>query len=168
MIQGCLTAPLFHLYKIDNKTKTVLFSYHNMIRLLPTTDSQTISIIPRIPREGQAIGWDTEEVWNLAEQTWNQEFGIVNLRITEDGTGISEDILTAEFVKNGNYYDVTFASTILKNKSTYYVEIFNGNSNWYRDVGIVKDLINKNTDYSLNRDLYKEYGTNDEQEYIVI
>jgi hypothetical protein len=121
-----------------------------------------------VPKEGQVIGWADEDVWNLAEQTWNQDFGAVTLRITEDGTGVSEDILTAEFVKNGNYYDVTFASTILKNKSTYYVEVFNGSTNWYRDVGIVKDLINKNTDYSLNRDLYKEYGTNDEQEYIVI
>lgn len=139
-----------------------------MIRLLPTTEVQTISIIPRVPREAELIGWDSEENWNLSEMVWNQEFGSVTLRITEDGTGISEDILTASFVENGNYYDVTFASTILKNKSTYYVEVFNGANNWYRDVGIVKDLINKNTDYSMNRDLYKEYGSNDEQEYIVI
>lgn len=139
-----------------------------MIRLLPTTEVQTISIIPRVPREAELIGWDSEENWNLSEMVWNQEFGSVTLRITEDGTGISEDILTASFVENGNYYDVTFASTILKNKSTYYVEVFNGATNWYRDVGIVKDLINKNTDYSMNRDLYKEYGSNDEQEYIVI
>lgn len=139
-----------------------------MIRLLPTTEVQTISIIPRVPGEAELIGWDSEENWNLSEMVWNQEFGSVTLKITEDGTGISEDILTASFVENGNYYDVTFASTILKNKSTYYVEVFNGATNWYRDVGIVKDLINKNTDYSMNRDLYKEYGSNDEQEYIVI
>ena len=128
------------------KTKSILFSYLIMIRLLPNTDSQTINIIPR-------------------DKT---SLSSINLTITEDGTNKSETLTDLTASDNGNFVSVSLASTILKAESAYYLQFSKSGELWYRDKAYVTSQTNDEVIHTLNENKYTQYGAGTEDEYIVI
>lgn len=117
-----------------------------MIILLPNTSSQTISIMPRKDLS---------------------TFSSVNLKIRRDGDGKSENITSATIAANGNFTDVTFSSTILKEGSTYFLEITGDTELVYRD----KIFSTSQSDYKIkhvvSQNLYTTYSSADDNTYIV-
>ena len=119
-----------------------------MIILLPNTSEQTINILPRVTRIDGAI--------------------IVNLR--RDGDGASESITDAIVGKSGEFISMRFASTILQEDSTYYLEITRDAKLWYRDK--VYSTAQQNGEIEKkhvigNNTIYKSYDKTDDNTYII-
>ena len=127
------------------KTKSTLFSYLIMIRLLPNSNTQTIKVIPRKGLSGS-----------------------LSLKITEDGTNINETITDSNMSSNGNFSDIQFASTILKENNLYFLEFTLGGDLFYRDKAYVTSQTNDEVIHTLNENKYTQYGAGTEDEYIVI
>lgn len=123
----------------------MLFSYLIMIRLLPNSNTQTIKVITRKGLSGS-----------------------LSLKITEDGTNISETITDSNMSTNGNFSEIQFASTILKENSLYFLEFTLGGGLFYRDKAYVTSQTNDEVIHTLNENKYTEYGAGSEDEYIVI
>lgn len=117
-----------------------------MIRLLPSTDNQTINIIPRS----------------------NASLSSINLTITEDGTNISETLTDLTASVNGNFVSVTLASTILNAENGYYLQFSKSGSLWYRDKAYVTSQTNDEVIHTLNTNKYDQYDDGSDDEYIVI
>ena len=117
-----------------------------MIRLLPSTDNQTINIIPRS----------------------NTSLSSINLTITEDGTNKSETLTDLTASVNGNFVSVTLASTILNAENGYYLQFSKGGSLWYRDKAYVTSQTNDEVIHTLNANKYDQYDDGSDDEYIVI
>ena len=82
-----------------------------MIRLLPSTDAQTIAVIPR--------EFPTVDV----------SFDNISLTITEDGTNKSETITDIEATipdSNSNFVYMDIAFSILSEENAYYLEFTKG------------------------------------------
>ena len=140
-----------------------------MIRLLPNTNPQTITIVPRSSFEDLAFDWNTDYDWNLANFVWNREIGDLRITITEDGTGKSEIISNPELaLDNNGYTTITATFSILKEGSYYYLEITNGGENYYRDTALATAEIDYKLAVTLNEGKYKQYDKDEEQEYIVL
>lgn len=124
-----------------------------MIRLLPTTDSQTIAVIPRdFP-------------------TASSSFDEISLVITEDGTNITETILDIEAYvpddfSNFVYMDIEFS--ILKEESSYYLEFKNSGRLWYRDKAYVTSQTDDEVVHTINKDKYETFVGSGESQYIVL
>ena len=140
-----------------------------MIRLLPSTETQTITIVPRTALEDVSLDWNLDDNWNTTDLLWNTDVGELVLRITEDGTGISETIINPSFIVNEEGYTIiTLNFSILKPDSYYYIEITNGGLNYYRDTAFSTTQTNDESTLTLNKEKYKEYNKDEEQEYIVL
>ena len=116
-----------------------------MIRLLPNSNTQTIKVITRKGLSGS-----------------------LSLKITEDGTNISETITDSNMSTDGNFSDIQFASTILKENSLYFLEFTLGGGLFYRDKAYVTSQTNDEVIHTLNTNKYTEYDAGSADEYIVI
>ena len=150
------------------KTKTRFCSYLNMIRLIPTSEEQSIVILPRNILEDALLDYNSELNWDLANQTWNTETGEVSLTITEEGTGIKEELSGLVFEELEKGVKIYFASSILKLQTTYYLEFRNGSYIWYRANAFATNENNKLDVYTLNEGKYKQYDVSTDDEYIVL
>jgi len=103
--------------------------------LQPTSDPQTIQIVPR-----QYI-----------------EANDLVLTITQDGTSKSEVLSDLVSVINGNYIDIEIASTILTEGELYFMELKRGDELLYRDKAFCTAQTNKAVKHTLNTDQYEEY-----------
>jgi hypothetical protein len=124
-----------------------------MIRLLPSTDAQTIAVIPR--------EFPTADV----------SFTDVSLTITEDGTNKSETITDIEATvpdSNSNFVYMDIAFSILSEESAYYLEFTRGGSLFYRDKAYVTSQIDDEVVHTINTDKYDQYVGEGESEYIVL
>ena len=140
-----------------------------MIRLLPDTEPQTITIVPRTALEDVSLDWGINYDWNLADFLWNREVGELIVRITEDGTGKTQTINNPPFVVNEDgYTTITLEFSILEEGSYYYLEITNGGFNYYRDTALATTQTDFEIALTLNKGKYKQYDKDEEQEYIVL
>ncbi len=124
-----------------------------MIRLLPTTDSQTIAVIPR--------SFPTSDV----------PFDEITLVITEDGTNKSETITDIEaYVPDefSNFVYMDIGLSILKEDSSYYLEFSNSGSLWYRDKAYVTSQTDDEVVHTINKDKYEPFVGSGESQYIVL
>lgn len=121
-----------------------------MILLLPNTQTQTISILPR-------------SLYSSAT---------LSLNIRRDGDGVEETITSLTAINTpSDYVEISFASTILTEDSTYYIEITADGGLWYRDkiysTSQTKQDIKTEKHEILNGTLYKEYSKFDDNTYII-
>lgn len=117
-----------------------------MIRLSPTTDSQTIKILPRVTTADTGL----------------------SLKITRDGTNKSET-LTVDAVKDGHFmsFDATFS--ILKDNGIYSFEIYKNTTLWYRGKAYCTDSYDADANYTINNGKYTESDAGDSsQQYIFV
>jgi len=121
-----------------------------MIRLSPTTSSQTISIIPR--------------AYTVASD--------LSMVIIEDGTRKTQTItdITSSLSSDGNYLQMSVAFSILTAENSYSFELKKGSTLLYRGKGYCTSQTDNTTDHTLNSNKYDQYtGTDtDSQKYIVI
>ena len=128
-------------------TKTTLFSYTYMIRLLPNTNSQTLSIIPRSYTAASDL----------------------TLRIVEDGTKKDETLTSLTSTVNGNFLDIPCAFSILSDDSVYSIEVKQGSTLLYRDKVYVTSKTDTTVSHTLNTSQYNNYDAEtDEQQYMII
>jgi hypothetical protein len=124
-----------------------------MIRLLPSTDAQTIAVIPR-------------EFPTVAASFTN-----VSLTITEDGTNKSETITDIEATipdSDSNFVYMDIAFSILSEENAYYLEFTKAGSLFYRDKAYVTSQTDDEIVHTINTDKYNEYVGNGDDEYIVL
>ena len=129
-----------------------------MIILLPITSEQTISVAPRYTdyfseesyeSRVESNGGTLEAISCLIDNA--SEFNNTSISIRRDGDGKSETITDVKGLVNGNFIDFTFASEILEEGSTYYMEITNDSSLVYRD----KIYITTQGDYTVKHEVSK-------------
>ena len=139
-----------------------------MIRLIPTSEEQSVVILPRRIEPEAPISWEEDLNWDLSNEIWDKDSGQVTLTITEEGTGVSETLqsLVVEELEEG--IKVFFTSSILKNQTTYYLQFRNGSYIWYRTNAFATNENNKSDIYTLNEGAYKQYDSNVDDEYIVL
>ena len=116
-----------------------------MIVLLPNTSTQTISVMPRL-------------------SSFTSD---VNVNIRRDGDGIEEDLLNVTTLANGNFTDISFSSTILKEGSTYFMEVTHGADLIYRDKIFSTSQVNYKIKHIVSQDIYEQYSVTDDNTYIV-
>jgi hypothetical protein len=124
-----------------------------MIRLLPSTDAQTIAVIPR-------------EFPTVAASFTN-----VSLTITEDGTNKSETITDIEATipdSNSNFVYMDIAFSILSEENAYYLEFTKDGSLFYRDKAYVTSQTDDEVVHTINTNKYDNYVGEGESEYIVL
>ena len=145
-----------------------------MIVLLPTSDIQTISIIPRTVSFYFASDYRTrvESDNGILESLLcvNSVLEIVDdlsITITRDGNGDSETITDATVLGNGNFTDIAFSSTILSDGDYYFLELTKAGNLMYRD----KVYATSQTDFTVKhkqaQNNYTQYNTIDDNTYIV-
>ena len=119
-----------------------------MIRLLPTTSAQVVSIIPR----------------DFADLT------DIDLVITQDGTGTTQTLsnLSASLSSNGNFVQVSIASNILVEENAYYLEFTKGGNIWFRDKAYVTTQVDKDIVHTINEDQYEFFAGDSDNKYIVL
>lgn len=118
-----------------------------MIRLLPSTDSQTISIIPRQYTEASDL----------------------ELVIKEDGTRKTETLEALTSTINGNFLDIDCTFSILSEDSAYSIEIKQGDTLLYRDKVYCTSKTDTTISHTLNTDKYNQHDSETEgQQYIII
>ena len=118
-----------------------------MIKLLPNTDPQTISIIPR----------EYIEASNL------------QLVIKEDGTKKTQTLSNLTSTINGNFLDIQCTFSILSEDSSYSIELKQGVTLLYRDKVYCTSKTNNTISHTLNTNEYEPYDSEVEgQQYIII
>jgi len=120
--------------------------------LLPISTEQIISIIPRNVIETSGIT--------------NGEYDI-SMVITMDGEKTKETLNDLEEIPNGNYVDIYFTSTILKEGFGYFIEMKKNGLLYYRD----KFYVTSQQDYKVKHKessiQYKQYNESDDNKYII-
>lgn len=122
-----------------------------MIKLLPNTSEQTITIVPR------------------TFPAVDSDFTNIQLVITEDGTGISETItnlVASVSDANSNYVTIPITFSILKDESAYFMDFTRGGDNWFRDKAYVTSQTNQSINHTLNTNEYTQNAL--DEEYIVL
>jgi hypothetical protein len=121
-----------------------------MIRLSPTTNTQTISIIPR--------------VYTVASD--------LSMVIVEDGTRKTQTInsITSSLSSNGNFLEMSIAFSILTAENSYSFELKQGSVLLYRGKAYCTSQTDNTIDHTLNTNEYNQYvGTDtDDQKYIIL
>ena len=121
-----------------------------MIRLSPTTSSQTISIIPR--------------AYTVASD--------LSMVIVEDGTRKTQTInsITSSLSSNGNFLQMSIAFSILTAENSYSFELKQGTTLLYRGKAYCTSQTDNTIDHTLNANKYNNYvGTDtDDQKYIIL
>lgn len=116
-----------------------------MIRLLPTSSSQTFSILPRT--------LDTTGI---------------NATIREDGTGNVVTISNVTASVNNDYIDITLSSDKFITERAYVLEMTRGSDLWYRDKIYVTSQTNTDIYHTISTDYYEENDTDGDDKYITI
>jgi hypothetical protein len=120
-----------------------------MIRLLPITTAQTITIIPR----------DYSSITG------------VDMIIVEDGTWETEQVTDINGVLNANGNFVVFQPTfsILKNENIYTLTLTDSDGGLlYRDKIYCSDQTNDEVIHTLNDGLYEQFEGDTDNKYIVL
>jgi len=118
-----------------------------MIRLLPNTNSQTLSIIPREYTEASDL----------------------ELEIIEDGTRKTETLEALTSTINGNFLDIPCVFSILSEDSSYSIEIKQGDTLLYRDKVYATDKTDTTVSHTLNTSKYNNYDSDTAgQKYTII
>lgn len=146
-----------------------------MIKLLPNSSNQIISIVPR---EFPSFGVD---------------FDNISLLIKEDGTGIEEELTNLEATvssENSNYVNIgipsiwdninesweladknwdsnTILFSILREGYGYYLEFRKGGVLWFRDKAYITSQTDKAIKHTINTNEYEQYSSVDE-DYIIL
>jgi hypothetical protein len=107
-----------------------------MIRLLPSTDTQTISFIPR-------------------EYVLASDLSVV---IKEDGTRKVESIYDLTSTRNGNFLEVECPFSILSADISYSLEIKQNDTLLYRDKIYCTAQVDRTISHTLNANLYNSYA----------
>ena len=124
-----------------------------MIRLLPSTNAQTIAVIPR------------------EFPTAESSFTNISLTITEDGTNKTETISDIEATipnNNSNFVFMDIEFSILSEESAYYLEFTRNGSLFYRDKAYVTSQTNDEAVHTINTNKYEKYVGTGDDEYIVL
>ncbi|CAI8341005.1 MAG: Uncharacterised protein [Cryomorphaceae bacterium] len=122
-----------------------------MLILKPTTGDKTISIIPR--------SMDIS--------------GVISLRVRRDGDGSKEEVVPLSVIRLVNYIEIIFPNDngLLKEDSTYYLEVIKDEELWYRDKIYVtsqsKSDMALNSHQIGNGSIYKPYNELDDNTYII-
>ena len=128
-------------------TKSKVFSYTYMIRLLPNTNSQTLSIIPRSYTAASDL----------------------TLKIVEDGTKKNETLTDLTSTVNGNFLDIPCTFSILSDDSVYSIEVKQDSTLLYRDKVYVTSKTDTTVSHTLNTGQYNNYDAEtDEKQYMII
>lgn len=121
-----------------------------MITLLPTTNAQAISIIPR--------------TYTVASN--------LSMVIIEDGTRKTQTInnITSTMSTNGNFLQMSLAFSILTVENSYSFELKQGTTLLFRGKAYCTSQTDNTTDHTLNSNKYNQYTGTDtgSQKYIVI
>ena len=119
-----------------------------MIRLLPTTSTQVVSIVPR-------------DFTNLTD---------IDVVITQDGTGTTQTLtgISASLSSNGNFVQVSIASSILVEENAYYLEFTKGGDVWFRDKAYVTTQVDKDIVHTINEGAYDFFEGDSDNKYIVL
>ena len=136
-----------------SKTKNIVFSYLIMIKLLPNTSEQTITIVPR------------------TFPTYGVDYDDVQLVITEDGTNNSEtitDLVASVSSEYSNYVTLPITFSILNENNSYYLEFTRNGNLWFRDKAYVTSQTSKTVAHTLNTNKYTEFDTSSSDEYIFL
>ena len=102
-----------------------------MIRLLPTTDTQTLNFIPR------------EYI----------EAGDIYVVIREDGTGKVESIYNLTSTISGNFLQLNCQFTALTAENSYFLEVKQNNTLIYRDKIYCTSQTSSQVSHTLNQNL---------------
>ena len=116
-----------------------------MIRLLPTSNSQTFSILPRT--------LDTSSI---------------DATIREDGTGETVSFTGVTAVVNKDYIDITLSSDKFTGERSYVLEMTRNGSLWYRDKIYVTSQTNTDIYHTISTGYYEENDTDGDDKYITI
>tara|TARA_R110000803_G_scaffold62802_3_gene123233 strand:+ start:12167 stop:12601 length:435 start_codon:yes stop_codon:yes gene_type:complete len=144
-----------------------------MIRLLPTSEEQTFSIIPRRKFNGGI----TELVERVDSQGGTVELNDcvylvsylgIKATIREDGTGTSQSFTDVKSIQNNDYIDISISSNILLDERSYVLEITQDNVLWYRDKIYVTSQTNTDIYHTISTDYYEENDTDGDDKYITI
>lgn len=115
--------------------------------LSPTTESQTLRIIPR-------------------EYT---SVGLFTVTIEEDGTGIIETITNVAMLDSGNYMSFSCNFTILSEGNMYSLEVKKDDELLYRDKVYCTSQSDRKIKHTLNTNQYKEHSSQPSgQKYIIV
>ncbi len=144
-----------------------------MIRLLPTSEEQTFSIIPRRKFNGGI----TELVERVDSQGGTVELNDcvylvsylgIKATIREDGTGTSQSFTDVKSIQNNDYIDISISSNILLDERSYVLEITQDNVLWYRDKIYVTSQTNTDIYHTISTGYYEENDTDGDDKYITI
>ena len=123
------------------------FRYKDMIKVLPTTDSQNIDFIPR--------------VFTVASD--------ITLVVVEDGTRKTQTLSNLTSSRQGNFLRLSCAFTILTAENIYSIEVKQGSTLLYRDKLYCTSQTSTTTPHTLNSGKYNEFdGDNNTQKYIIV
>ena len=103
--------------------------------LLPSTNSQTLKIIPRSYVEA----------------------GDLTLVIKEDGTGKTETLTNLTSTIDGNYISIPCTFSILSEGSLYFMELKQGSSLLFRDKVYVTSQTDRKQKQTINSGKYTEH-----------
>jgi len=133
-----------------------------MIILQPITSEQTISVTPRYTDYFSEDNYKDRVLSDggISEATSClidvvSSFNNTSVSIRRDGDGKSETITDVKGLVNDNFINFTFASTILEEGSTYYVEITDNSNLVYRD----KIYSTTQTNYTVKHQISKSRYT---------
>lgn len=142
--------------------------------LLPISSEQIISILPR--RSDIYLDSDFQErVLNSNGSVESSEcvsdalteLNSLSMYIRKDGEAIEETLNNLKSVSNGNYVDVYFSSNILEEENSYFIEIKQNGSLFYRD----KFYITSKTDFTVKhsnaQEEYSQHQNVDDNTYII-
>lgn len=138
--------------------------------LLPTSELQTISIIPRnmsdysvnsdIADKGNREGAIEED--NACADAFIGEYQSfdVSIYIREDGSGTEETVDATAIITSLNHIDISFYSTILNKDRLYSFDVYSGDIEVYRGKAYCTDGFDGDK-YNMSKDDYKEFPSND-------
>ena len=95
------------------------------------------------------------------------EIATVDVFIRLDGEGTSETINAVSITNNGNFVDLTFSCSILKEGETYTMELTNSGELIYRDKIYATDKTDFTIKHKQAQDNYTEYDSVDDNTYII-
>ena len=147
--------------------------------LKPISTSQTILIQPRTTnddsyglqdykdRVSSDSGIFIDSVCSDAlDSDLKQEAGI-SVYIRKDGEGIAEVVNSDSAILVGNFFELSFSSTILAEGETYSFKVLSGNNIIYKDKIYVTDKTNFTVKHKQAQDNYTTYNQIDDNTYII-
>jgi hypothetical protein len=151
-----------------------------MIKLLPTSDAQTISFIPRSYGMVEYIEVLIDSLQSRSDKTENvlgtknilskiRGCGI-SLVVVEDGTRKTQTINNISISRSGNFLTMSVAITIMTAENTYSLELKDGDNLLYRDKIYCTTQTSTTVSHTLNSGKYNQFVGNDSgtQKYIII